>query len=128
MQGVINNYENNFIEYYKYDELQNDYINALQVINNKNKEVIPMNKKIYKYISKKIKLVIFPVTHEPSSCPRRCPSKKDKNICALLKKGKMRMIWNEVEAGISKRHIQNLIKNYDRKRNISKLKGTIWQS
>ena len=38
LQGVINNYENNFIEYYKYDELQNNYINALQVINNKNKE------------------------------------------------------------------------------------------
>ena len=38
LQGVINNYENNFIEYYKYDELQNNYINALQIINNKNKE------------------------------------------------------------------------------------------
>ena len=38
LQGVINNYENNYIPYYKYDELQNDYINALQVINNKNKE------------------------------------------------------------------------------------------
>ena len=38
LQGVINNYENNFIEYHKYEELQNDYINALQVINNKNKE------------------------------------------------------------------------------------------
>jgi len=38
LQGVINNYENNHIPYYKYEELQNDYINALQVINNKNKE------------------------------------------------------------------------------------------
>ena len=38
LQGVINNYETNFIEYHKYEELQNDYINALQVINNKNKE------------------------------------------------------------------------------------------
>ena len=38
LQGIINNYENNHIPYYKYDELQNDYINALQVINNKNKE------------------------------------------------------------------------------------------
>ena len=38
MQRVITNYENNFIAYYKYEELQNNYINALQVINNKNKE------------------------------------------------------------------------------------------
>ena len=38
LQGIIDNYENNFIEYHKYEELQNDYINALQVINNKNKE------------------------------------------------------------------------------------------
>jgi len=38
LQGVINNYENNHIPYYKYEELQNDYINALQIINNKNKE------------------------------------------------------------------------------------------
>ena len=38
LQGIINNYENNHIPYYKYEELQNDYINALQVINNKNKE------------------------------------------------------------------------------------------
>ena len=37
LQGIINNYENSHIPYYKYDELQNDYINALQVINNKNK-------------------------------------------------------------------------------------------
>ena len=38
LQGIIDNYENNHIPYYKYEELQNDYINALQVINNKNKE------------------------------------------------------------------------------------------
>ena len=38
LQGIINNYENNHIPYYKYEELQNDYINALQDINNKNKE------------------------------------------------------------------------------------------
>jgi hypothetical protein len=38
LQGVINNYENNHIPYHKYEELQNNYINALQVINNKNKE------------------------------------------------------------------------------------------
>ena len=40
MQRVITNYETNFIEYYKYEELQNDYINLVQVLNNKNKEVI----------------------------------------------------------------------------------------
>ena len=39
MQRVITNYETNFIEYYKYEELQNNYINALQVINNKNRGV-----------------------------------------------------------------------------------------
>mgnify|MGYP003114141642 CR=1 FL=1 len=40
LQRVIEKYENSYIELSKYDELQNDYINALQVINNKNKEVI----------------------------------------------------------------------------------------
>jgi len=38
LQNKIFDYERNFIEYYKYEELQNNYINALQVINNKNKE------------------------------------------------------------------------------------------
>ena len=38
LQNKITNYETNFIEYYKYDELQNDYINLVQVLNNKNKE------------------------------------------------------------------------------------------
>ena len=40
LQNKITNYETNFIEYYKYEELQNDYINLVQVLNNKNKEVI----------------------------------------------------------------------------------------
>ena len=40
LQNIINNYENSYIELSKYDELHNNYINALQVINNKNKEVI----------------------------------------------------------------------------------------
>ena len=40
LQNKVFDYERNFIAYYKYDELQNNYINALQVINNKNKEVI----------------------------------------------------------------------------------------
>lgn len=39
LENKIINFENNFIEYYKYEELQNDYINAVQILNNKNKEV-----------------------------------------------------------------------------------------
>jgi len=39
LENKIINYENNFIEYYKYEELQNNYINAVQILNNKNKEV-----------------------------------------------------------------------------------------
>ena len=38
LQKVIEKYENSYIELSKYDELHNNYINALQVINNKNKE------------------------------------------------------------------------------------------
>jgi ArsR family metal-binding transcriptional regulator len=38
MQRVITDYETNFIEYHKYEELQNDYINLVQVLNNKNKK------------------------------------------------------------------------------------------
>ena len=37
LENKINDYENNFIEYYKYEELQNDYINAVQILNNKNR-------------------------------------------------------------------------------------------
>ena len=39
LENKIINYENNFIEYYKYEELQNDYINAVQILNNKNRGV-----------------------------------------------------------------------------------------
>lgn len=39
LQNKINDYENNWIEWYKYDELQNNYMNALQVINNKNRGI-----------------------------------------------------------------------------------------
>ena len=38
LQNKVCDYERNFIEYYKYEELQNDYINLVQVLNNKNKE------------------------------------------------------------------------------------------
>lgn len=37
--NIIQKYKDNFIEYYKYDELQNNYINVVQILNNKeNKE------------------------------------------------------------------------------------------
>jgi len=39
LQNKIIDYENNWIEWYKYDELQNNYMNALQVINNKNRGI-----------------------------------------------------------------------------------------
>ena len=36
---IIQKYKDNFIEYYKYDELQNNYINVIQTLKNKeNKE------------------------------------------------------------------------------------------
>ena len=38
LQNKITDYDTNFIEYYKYEELQNDYLNLVQVLNNKNKE------------------------------------------------------------------------------------------
>ena len=40
LQNKITDYETNFIECYKVDALQNDYINALQIIENLKKEVI----------------------------------------------------------------------------------------
>ena len=43
LENKINDYENNFIEYYKYQELQNDYWQLQNCYNyelNKNKEVI----------------------------------------------------------------------------------------
>ena len=38
LQNNVFDYERNFIAYYKYEELKNNYIIAFQVINNKNKE------------------------------------------------------------------------------------------
>tara|TARA_Y100001938_G_scaffold131932_1_gene189582 strand:- start:33 stop:293 length:261 start_codon:yes stop_codon:yes gene_type:complete len=35
---IIQKYKDNFIEYYKYDELQNNYINVVQILNNKEKK------------------------------------------------------------------------------------------
>ena len=35
---IIKKYKDNFIEYYKYDELQNNYINVVQILNNKEKK------------------------------------------------------------------------------------------
>lgn len=40
LENKINDYETNYISYDKYEELQNDYINVVQILNNKNKEVI----------------------------------------------------------------------------------------
>jgi|TARA_R110002072_G_scaffold163185_1_gene315650 hypothetical protein len=39
LNGKIINYETNYIEYSKYEELQNDYINVVQILNNKNRGV-----------------------------------------------------------------------------------------
>jgi len=39
LQNKITDYETNFIEYYKYEELQNDYLNLVQVLNNKKRGV-----------------------------------------------------------------------------------------
>ena len=79
-------------------------------------------------LSKNNKIGYMPVTtSEPSSCPSSCPL-KDKNIC-YAKKGKMRMIWNEVENGISKRHNTKFNNDYDSFiKEIHRLpKGTIWR-
>ncbi len=79
-------------------------------------------------ISKNNKIGLMPVTtSEASSCPSSCPL-KDKNIC-YAKKGKMRMIWNEVDTGISGRHKTKFNNDYDSFiKEIHKLpKGTIWR-
>jgi len=39
LENKINDYETNYISYDKYEELQNNYMNALLVINNKNRGV-----------------------------------------------------------------------------------------
>ena len=39
LENKINDYETNYISYDKYEELQNNYINVVQILNNKNKEV-----------------------------------------------------------------------------------------
>ena len=49
LENKINDYENNFIEYYKYEELQNDYINVVQILNNKNRGVKWIKKNYYVY-------------------------------------------------------------------------------
>ena len=79
-------------------------------------------------LSKNNKIGHMPVTtSEPDSCPGSCPL-KDKNIC-YAKKGKMRMIWEEVEKGISKRHNTEFNNDYDSFiKEIHRLpKGTIWR-
>ncbi len=39
LENKINDYETNYISYDKYEELQNDYINVVQILNNKNRGV-----------------------------------------------------------------------------------------
>ena len=39
LENKINDYEINYISYDKYEELQNDYINVVQILNNKNRGV-----------------------------------------------------------------------------------------
>ena len=39
LENKINDYETNYISYDKYEELQNDYINVVQMLNNKNRGV-----------------------------------------------------------------------------------------
>ena len=63
-------------------------------------------------ISKNRKTGFIPVTtSEESSCPSSCPL-KDKNIC-YAKRGKARMIWQEVATGISKRWDKPFNNSYD---------------
>ena len=39
LQNKITDYEANYISYDKYEELQNNYINVVQILNNKNRGV-----------------------------------------------------------------------------------------
>jgi hypothetical protein len=39
LENKINDYETNYISYDKYEELQNNYINVVQILNNKNRGV-----------------------------------------------------------------------------------------
>ena len=39
LQNKITDYETNYISYDKYEELQNNYINVVQILNNKNRGV-----------------------------------------------------------------------------------------
>jgi hypothetical protein len=39
LENKIINYETNYIKYSKYEELQNNYINVVQILNNKNRGV-----------------------------------------------------------------------------------------
>ena len=39
LENKITDYETNYISYDKYEELQNNYINVVQILNNKNRGV-----------------------------------------------------------------------------------------
>ena len=63
-------------------------------------------------ISQNRKTGFIPVTtSEENSCPSSCPL-KEKNIC-YAKKGKAKMIWQEVKTGINKRWNKPFKNDYD---------------
>ena len=63
-------------------------------------------------LSRNKKTGFIPVsTSEEDSCPSSCPL-KDKNVC-YAKRGKARMIWQEVATGINKRWDKPFNNDYD---------------
>jgi hypothetical protein len=79
-------------------------------------------------ISRNRKTGFIPVTtSEEASCPSSCPL-KEKNIC-YAKKGKVKIIWQEVKAGISKRWNKPFKNDYDSLlKEIKKLPpGQLWR-
>jgi hypothetical protein len=79
-------------------------------------------------ISQNKKTGFIPVTtSEEASCPSSCPL-KEKNIC-YAKKGKVKIIWQEVKAGISKRWNKPFKNDYDSLlKEIKKLPpGQLWR-
>jgi hypothetical protein len=79
-------------------------------------------------ISRNRKTGFIPVTtSEEASCPSSCPL-KEKNIC-YAKKGKVKIIWQEVKNGISKRWNKPFKNDYDSLlKEIKKLPpGQLWR-
>jgi hypothetical protein len=79
-------------------------------------------------ISRNRKTGFIPVTtSEENTCPSSCPL-KEKNIC-YAKKGKVKIIWQEVKNGISKRWNKPFKNDYDSLlKEIKKLPpGQLWR-